>query len=105
MRYIALCGALALGMFGVAGAAVAQTTTTTVTTLTPQNRTVIEEYVVHERRPSVTVQNYEVRRGTVLPPAVQVYQVPQVEQYRYSVVNNHRVVVDPTTRQVIEVLN
>ncbi|BBK38754.1 hypothetical protein STAQ_38320 [Allostella sp. ATCC 35155] len=101
--------AIATAILASAGAGMAQTVTTTTTTrsttLAPEQRTVVQEYVVQQRRPSVTVENYEVRPGTVLPPTVQFYAVPQVDQYRYSVVNNRQVIVDPQTRQVIEILN
>ncbi|BBK30449.1 uncharacterized protein DUF1236 [Stella humosa] len=109
MKKFALGGAVALAMLTAAGAGIAQTATTTTTTrtttLSPDQRTVVQEYVVREKRPSVVVDNYEVRTGTALPPSVQFYTVPQMDNYRYTIVNNRQVIVDPTTRQVIEVLN
>ena len=109
MKKFLVGSAIATAMLATAGAGVAQTMTTTTTTrsttLAPEQRTIVQEYVVQQQRPSVTVENYEVRTGTVLPPSVQFYSVPQVDQYRYSVVNNRQVIVDPQTRQVIEVLN
>ncbi|BBK41198.1 hypothetical protein STVA_12180 [Allostella vacuolata] len=109
MKQLAIGGAFALALLTAAGAGMAQTTTTTTTTrsttLSPDQRTVVQEYVVRERRPSVAVENYEVRTGTVLPPTVQFYSVPKVDNYRYTIVNNRQVIVDPATRQVIEVLN
>lgn len=107
MKKFLIGSAVATALLATAGAGVAQTMTTTTTTRTiaPEQRTIVQEYVVQQKQPSVTVENYEVRTGTVLPPTVQFYSVPKVEQYRYSVVNNRQVIVDPTTRQVIEVLN
>lgn len=64
------------------------------------------EYVVREKRPSVTVKE-DVRIGAVLPSTVTYYDVPteyHVTKYRYAVVNNKTVLVDPGTRKVVEVL-
>ena len=106
MTKLAIGGLLALGLLAATGPSMAQTTTTTtVRTLAPEQRTIVQEYVVREKRPSVTIENYEVRPGVILPPTVQYYSVPQVDNYSYSIVNNRQVVVDPHTRQVIEVLN
>jgi hypothetical protein len=95
--------ALALAL---TGAAVAQTTTTTTThtTLSPEQRTTISRYVVQQNTPSVAVQGFEVVPGAVLPPSVSFYSVPQVSGYEYTVVNNQRIIVDPTTRRVVEVV-
>jgi hypothetical protein len=64
-------------------------------------------YVVEQRRPSVTVHE-EVRVGAVLPETVTYYDVPSeygVTGYRYTVVNNHPVLVEPRTRRVVEVID
>lgn len=53
---------------------------------------------------SVAIQGYEVRTGAVLPPSVSFYEVPKIERYRYAYINDHRVIVDPTTREVVEVI-
>ena len=84
--------------------ATSTTTTTRTVEMTPDQRTVFHDYVVKDTRPSVVVQGYEVRTGAVLPPAVTFYDVPNVERYRYAYVNNQRVIVDPTTREVVEVI-
>ncbi len=84
---------------------VGQTTTTTSTvTLTPQQQTQIREYVVKEQRPSMTVESLDVEPGATLPPNVTFYSVPQSDQYQYTVVNQKRVLVDPATRRVVEVI-
>ncbi len=65
------------------------------------------EYVVQERRPSYRYQQ-EVRVGAVLPSSgVTYYEVPQeygVSGYRYTVVNERPVLVDPRTHTVVEVI-
>ncbi|MGE0725069.1 MAG: DUF1236 domain-containing protein [Alphaproteobacteria bacterium] len=112
MRYAQFGAAVAIALLAVTGGAMAQsrTTTTTETTttrtysLTPEQRTTIREYVVKEQRPSVRVENVEIRPGVVLPPSVQFYSVPQVQTYQYGYVNDNYVVVEPQTRRVIEVI-
>jgi len=43
-----------------------------------------------------------VRVGAVLPPNVTFYEVPNM-RYRYTIVTDRRVIVDPVTRRIIEV--
>jgi len=63
----------------------------------------VRTYVVQERRPSVRMER-EVVVGQPLPSNVEIYAVPNYNQYGYTVVNERRVIVDPNTRQVIEVI-
>lgn len=63
-------------------------------------------YVVEQRRPSYRYQG-DVRVGAELPEAgVTYYEVPQeygVRDYRYTVVNDRPVLVDPRTRvEIVE---
>lgn len=51
--------------------------------------------VVHER---VVV-------GEPLPPTVELRTVPQHTEYRYAVVNDRRVIVEPRTRKVVRILD
>jgi hypothetical protein len=64
-------------------------------------------YVVEEHRPSYRYDG-DVRVGAVLPEAgVTYYEVPQeygVREYRYTVVNDRPVLVDPRTRRIVEVV-
>jgi hypothetical protein len=64
-------------------------------------------YVVEEHRPSYRYEG-DVRVGAVLPEAgVTYYEVPQqygVREYRYTVVNDRPVLVDPRTRRIVEVV-
>jgi uncharacterized protein DUF1236 len=57
----------------------------------PRERSV----VVHER---VVV-------GEPLPEAVELRPVPNYTEYRYAVVNDRRVIVEPRTRRVIKVID
>lgn len=64
-------------------------------------------YVVEQRRPSYQYQN-EVRVGTVLPgEGVTYYDVPQeynVRGHRYTVVNGRTVLVEPSSRRIVEIV-
>jgi uncharacterized protein DUF1236 len=64
-------------------------------------------YVIEERRPSYRYEG-DVRVGAVLPEAgVTYYDVPPeygVREYRYTVVNDRPVLVDPRTRRIVEVV-
>lgn len=64
-------------------------------------------YVVEQHRPSYRYQG-DIRVGEVLPEAgVTYYDVPQeygVRSYRYTVVNDRTVLVDPRTRRIVEVV-
>lgn len=65
-------------------------------------------YVVEQRRPSYAYRD-ELRVGAVLPESgVTYYDVPPeygVRNYRYTVINNRTVLIDPATRRVVEVLD
>lgn len=65
------------------------------------------DYVIKEKRPSIVYQN-RVAVGAVLPEeGVQYYDVPPeygVTKYRYTVLNDQVVLVDPRTRSIVEVV-
>jgi Protein of unknown function (DUF1236) len=64
-------------------------------------------YVVEQRRPSYRYGE-DVRVGAVLPESgVTYYDVPPeygVHDYRYTVVNDRTVLVDPRTHRIVEVV-
>jgi hypothetical protein len=43
--------------------------------------------------------------GQALPENVTVYPVPQYQQYDYTIINNHRVIIDPRTRRIVRVVD
>jgi hypothetical protein len=115
-RHAALLAALLAG----AGSAGAQTTvitrepveSRTVVTgpvqLTPVQRQTIYRTIVRERvAPAPPTVEYRV--GTRVPPSVQLYSVPQevalevpaIQTYKYMVVNNRVVLIDPVTSEVV----
>lgn len=65
-------------------------------------------YIVEERVPSYSVET-PVQVGTVLPEAgVTYYDVPQqfgATSYRYTVVNDRPLLVEPRTRRVMQVID
>lgn len=60
-------------------------------------------YVQREQVPSIAVQE-RVVVGEPLPASVELRTVPQHTEYRYAVVNNQRVIVEPKTRKVIKII-
>ena len=57
-----------------------------------------------ERVPSVTVRE-RIVVGEPLPETVELRAVPQYSEYRYAVVNDRRVIVDPRTRRVVKIID
>jgi len=57
-----------------------------------------------ERAPSVVVRQ-RVVVGEPLPPQVQLRPVPRYTEYRYAVVNDRRVIVEPRTRRVVKIID
>ena len=57
-----------------------------------------------DRRHSVTVRE-RVVVGEPLPPTVELRTVPSHTEYRYAVVNDRRVIVEPRTRKVIRIID
>ena len=67
------------------------------------------EYVVHEHHRSFAY-DHDVVVGTVLPgDGIDYYDVPaeygKAHEYKYTVLNDRTVLVDPHTRRVVEVIN
>jgi hypothetical protein len=101
-------GGSAAGPLGaVVGGAVGAATGTVGGILGVDDRPRFREYVEHERRPSYRYSG-DVRVGAVLPSrGVTYYDVParyKVKKYRYTVVNDRTVLVDPRTHRVVEVI-
>jgi len=60
--------------------------------------------ITGERAPSVVVHE-RVVVGEPLPAEVELRPVPHYTEYRYAVVNDRRVIVDPRTRRVIKIID
>ena len=65
--------------------------------IAPEQETVIKEYVHKQPLASIQVPGVELSVGSVLPDTVELHEVPNVK-YRYVVVDNQTVIVDPGTR-------
>lgn len=94
----AFAGALLLS-----GATIASAQTVVIA---PEQETVIREYVQKQPAASIELPGVELNVGTALPETVELQTIdsPGVE-YRYVVVDNQTVLVDPGTRKIVKVLN
>lgn len=102
-------GGRAAGPVGaVVGGVIGAATGTVNGILGVNDRPRFHEYVEREHRPSFTYRG-DIHVGTVLPAhGVTYYEVPpeyHVRGYRYAVVNDHPVLVEPRTRRVVEVID
>lgn len=70
--------------------------------VTPEQDTVVREYVKKQPLASVKVPGVELNVGTALPDTVEVHEIPNVK-YRYTVIDNRTVLVDPGTRKIVKV--
>ena len=57
-----------------------------------------------ERAPSVTVRE-RIVVGEPLPASVELRTVPSHTEYRYAVVNDRRVIVEPRTRKIVKIID
>jgi hypothetical protein len=121
MRNSALFAALLAGAIGLPTAATAQSVTVApaVTTgsagsqgdfdngIASEQRRNFQSYVVEEQTPSYRVPG-EIQIGTTLPDVgVTYYDVPErfgATRFRYTIVNDRTVLVDPKTRKVVQVV-
>jgi hypothetical protein len=71
--------------------------------IAPEQETVIREYVEKQPLASVKIPGVELNIGSTLPDTVELHEVPDVE-YRYVVVDNRTVVVDPGTRKIVKII-
>ena len=97
VRLSAARSALVVG--GVGGAVVGG--------ITDATRPQFQTYVVEQKRPSYTYAQPVIIGAELPEQGVTYYDVPSqygVSKYRYTVVNNRTVLVDPQTRRVIQVI-
>lgn len=105
----AAAGDRAAGPVGaIVGGAVGAAAGTVGGILGVEERPRFREYVIREHRPSFRYRG-EVRIGTVLPArGVTLYEVPREyvvrPGYRYAVVNDVPVIVEPRSRRVVEII-
>ena len=105
----AAAGGNAGGPIGaIVGGAVGAAAGTVGGILGVDDRPRFREYVVRERRPSYRYDN-DVRVGVVLPESgVTYYDVPAECRappgYRYTIVNDRPVLIEPRTRRIVELI-
>jgi hypothetical protein len=105
----AMAGGQAAGPAGaVVGGTVGAAVDVAETILGVEDRPRFREYVIHEHRPSYRFHE-EVRIGAVLPErGVTLYEVPREYHvrpgYRYAVVNDRPVIVEPRSRRIVEII-
>jgi hypothetical protein len=81
--------------------------------LTPQQRTEIYQAVAKDKLRTPPPPNTPVTVGAEIPPVTELYalpesvtmDVPSAKFYRYTVAQNHVLIVDPTTLKVVDVIN
>ncbi|MEA2934002.1 MAG: hypothetical protein QOD74_648 [Variibacter sp.] len=78
-------------------------------TIAPEARTRIRTYVTEQKVRPVTVRE-RLTMGAVLPPDVELVAVPAdwgpgLASYRYVYTNDHVVLVEPSSRRVIQVID
>jgi hypothetical protein len=97
--------------FGIGSASAQSSTTVTTTTISPEQDTTIYRTITHEQ---VAVQppppSWTPTVGVEVPAQVQLYDmpstvdVPTVRTDRYTMVNGHVVLVDPSTHRVVRII-
>src|SRR6267143_1163874 len=105
-----------IAILALAGSAVAQSTTVTTTapsasatvTIAPEQRTKIKQYVVQQKVKPITLKE-RVTVGATLPADVELVAVPndwgpEVTKYRYVYSDDRVVLVEPSSRRVVQVI-
>ncbi len=99
----AVTGAIVGGPVGAAVGGVAGAIVGTVIDPPPEK---VVTYVREAPAPSTRVVVKEkVVVGQPLPQTVVVTPVPENSKYSYAIVNNERVIVEPSSRKVIQIIN
>jgi Protein of unknown function (DUF1236) len=113
MKRILLTGVAALAL---SGAAFAQTTVTTgvapsgaAVVIAPEQRTVIKKYVVDRKVKPITVRE-RLTVGATLPADVELMAVPSdwgpdLGRYRYVYHGDDVILVEPSSRRVVQVID
>lgn len=78
--------------------------------LKPDQRPRFREYAIRQHRPTPYSLREPVTVGTLLPPTgITLYVIPPefgvAPEYRYAVVNNLVLLVDPVTHEIVEVVD
>lgn len=91
----------ALAAIGTSGVVAAQTVV-----VSPEQETVIREYVKKKPIASIAVPGVELNIGSPVPETVELHSIDAPDMtYRYVVVDDRTVLVDPGTRKVVRILD
>jgi len=106
MKKMLIAGTAAMAILASGQILSAQTTTIEIA---PEQRTRIKEYVVKEKVKPVTVKE-RVSVGATLPADVELVAVPEtwgpsVSKYRYVYSDDHVVLVEPSSRRVVQIID
>ncbi|MDE4552071.1 DUF1236 domain-containing protein [Sinorhizobium meliloti] len=63
----------------------------------------VRTYVMEQNTPSIAYEG-EIVVGQPIPETVEIYTIPDQPDFAYAIVNDKRVVVNPKTHTVVEVL-
>jgi len=106
MKKMLIAGTAAMAVLVSSQILSAQTTTVEIA---PEQRARIKEYVVREKVKPVTVKE-RVTVGSTLPADVELVAVPEtwgpsVSRYRYIYSDDHVVLVEPSSRRVVQIID
>ena len=76
--------------------------------ITPEQRTVVREYVVRERIQPVPSIDYDIAVGSIIPDTVEVQRLDGADlgrEFEYVQTDRGTVLIDPTTRRVVDVID
>lgn len=73
--------------------------------VTPEQETVVREYVKKKPLASISVLGLDLSLGSSVPDTVELHKldVPDTK-YEYTIIDNQTVLVDPSTRKIIRVI-
>jgi hypothetical protein len=63
----------------------------------------VRTYVIEQQVPSVTYEG-DIALGSELPSSVEIHTIPDNNDYGYAVINKQRVVVNPQTHKIVEIV-
>ena len=106
MKRVVIVGAAAIAVLASSQILSAQTA---VIEIAPPQRTMIKEYVVKEKVKPLTLKE-RVTVGVTLPADVELVSVPEtwgpsVTKYRYVYWDNRVVLVEPSSRRVVHIID
>jgi hypothetical protein len=89
------------------------TGSTAAPTLTTQQQTEVRQSITQVKAKPLTDVSFSVSTGTVIPATVHLYElpstvvkvVPAYRSYRFVVVGNDIIIVEPKSRRIVEVIH